>query len=281
MRQFVNLLRTGNANLANLAVIAQASQGLLSAAEKTIKDKIDAQFSPLMEQADYWAKVASVRNNDLTEKERFQLTELSSKKKTEIASLQDTVQTIQNALLKNKAPASTYDAVDRVVAQWQSGQITAREAQTRLYQAASAAGLGSSAPALTLTAEDLRTLVGSGFSPQEVNQLKNDVANFGIDEVLAAQTDPKQKQAIEKIFNIQPKITRAQIESETTPKIAYDELKKTYTDEELKKVAIENGFASFWKSRTAEVEDFLNSDKARTLYIDLLYQQYKDAGMAE
>ncbi len=71
--------RKGNANLANLAIISQASQGLLSAAQQTIKDKLDAQFQPITDQIDYLTKLSSVANNDLTESQKFQLQQTKRK----------------------------------------------------------------------------------------------------------------------------------------------------------------------------------------------------------
>lgn len=158
------LTRVGNANLANLAVIAQASQGLLSAAEKTIKDKIDAQFSPLMEQADYWAKVATVRNNDLTEKERFRLTEISNQKKTEVASVMNTAESVQSILSKNSAPVSSYDSVDRIIEDYRNGSITATQATSKMYQIA---GVKTDDSSPSVLIDILQKNIDAGYSPEE------------------------------------------------------------------------------------------------------------------
>lgn len=132
-----------------------------------------------------------------------------------------------------------------------------------------------------LTPEDTRNLVGAGFTPTEIRNIQRDVNEHGIEAVLEGITDPAQKKAIEKAYGKKSKVTRAQVEETVTLKVAQDALKATYTEDELKQLAIDNGFASFWKSRDQEVKDFLNSEKARELYIELLYKQYQDAGMAE
>lgn len=77
------------------------------------------------------------------------------------------------------------------------------------------------------------------------------------------------------------KLTRAQIESTVTAKTAYDGLKETYTESELKDLADEYGYSSFWTGKESDIERFLNSTEAKTVYVDLLYKQYQQAGMAQ
>lgn len=128
--------REGNANLANLAIQAQADQGLLTAAEKTIKDKIDAQFEPIKEQIDYYAKFIQLNQNNLTDKEKFQLEQQATTKKTELAGITKTADDLHQSLLKNDAPPSVYSALDRITNDYISGRITAQDAQSKMYQAA-------------------------------------------------------------------------------------------------------------------------------------------------
>lgn len=133
--------RAGNANLANLAVQAQASQGLLSAAEKTIKDKIDAQFSPIQEEIDYLTKLSQMNNNDLTEKETFEIQQQAATKKQELADVTSTADTIQQTLLKNGAPPSIYSAIDKINEDFVNGKISSSEAKAKMYQATGSFGV--------------------------------------------------------------------------------------------------------------------------------------------
>lgn len=141
-------------------------------------------------------------------------------------------------------------------------------------------GEGSGSKGFEFAPEDERILTGAGFTPEEIVDLRASVRDFGIDDVLA-ELEPGKKAAVQKVFNIAPKVSRKQIEESVTLKVAQDGLQSTYTEEELIKLARDNGFANFWKSKTGELEDFLNSDKARELYVELLYKQYQSAGMAE
>lgn len=130
--------REGNANLANLAVQAQASQGLLASAQQTIKDKLEAQFQPIQDQIDYLTKFAALNNNDLTESEQFKLTQLAKEKETDSKNVQTAADDLHQAVLEN-APANVrnaiYTAMDKVTNDYVSGKIDASQAQTQLYQA--------------------------------------------------------------------------------------------------------------------------------------------------
>lgn len=129
--------------------------------------------------------------------------------------------------------------------------------------------------------EDRRILTGAGFSPADITDLKAAVNDFGIDQVLGEITDPTKKAAIQKVFNITPKVTKDQIKAQVTLKAAQEGLQSTYTEDEIKDLAWENGFKSFWGLGGGDTEAFLNSEKAQELYVELLYNQYKTAGMTE
>lgn len=129
-----------------------------------------------------------------------------------------------------------------------------------------------------LTAEDKRTLIGAGFTNAEIEDIPRAIADFGIDAVVS-ELDTRKASALKKVYNSQDPLTVDKIQSTVTQKVAQDGLKKAYTDEELVKLARDNGFAQFFSGDEGEVEDFLNSDKAKELYTELLVQQYRDAGM--
>lgn len=142
-------------------------------------------------------------------------------------------------------------------------------------------GSSFSSKGIEISAEDSRTLTGAGFTPSEIDNIVADVNQHGIDSVLEGITDKSQKTAIEKVFGIQSKVTRDQIVSTVTLKAAQEGLKSTYTDNELKALADQYGYSSFWTNKEADIQRFLDSDKAKGLYVDLLYKQYQDAGQAE
>ncbi len=132
-----------------------------------------------------------------------------------------------------------------------------------------------------ITSEDERTLIGGGFTPQEIEDIKKSVNDFGVDAVLDTLEDERQREAIRDVYGVQKKITREDIEQTTTLKMAQDGLRATYTDDELSEIAREQGFAAFFTGKEGEVEDFLNSDKAKEIYVNLLEEQYRNAGMLE
>ena len=135
---------------------------------------------------------------------------------------------------------------------------------------------------IALTADDRRSLVGAGFSTDEVSSIENDIKSYGMDKVLESPgLTESQKNVIRKVYGAEKKVTLDQLQTTVTLKMAQDGLKETYTTDELIQLAKDNGFASLFKGSETEVEDFLESDKAKELYTQLLYKQYQDAGLAE
>jgi len=83
----------------------------------------------------------------------------------------------------------------------------------------------------------VKVTIPEGFSVEDIKNIRRDVDEFGIDAVL---NDPAltstQKRAIEKVYNVQAQVTREQIESTVTQKVAQEGLKSTYTDDELSQI---------------------------------------------
>ena len=121
--------------------------------------------------------------------------------------------------------------------------------------------------------------------PDDISNIQNDVNNFGIEAVLdnfkKQGKSEQQINAVLETYGQKPKLTLEKIKSATTQKDAYDGLKARYTENELKALAKEHGFAGFFTGRAKEVENFLNSEKAKELYVQLFYEQEKAAGRAE
>lgn len=125
VQQISEITKAGNANLANLSIIAETAQGNLTAAQNTIKMKLDAEFQPIQDQIDALSKFVSINNADLTdsqktqlENQRFQLqTEmtnlLSAKQSAHQFALQQGIQdpNVLNAIDAAQTPAEVYSAV--------------------------------------------------------------------------------------------------------------------------------------------------------------------------
>ena len=140
-QQDSEITRSGNANLANLAVIAQSSQGLLSAAQQTIKDKLDAQFTPIQENIDNLIKYSQLNANDLTNSEQIKLQDQINQKKTDMANVTSVADALHQSLLQNGAPQTVYSAMDKITNEFTKGNISAQEAQSQYYQAAGPYGV--------------------------------------------------------------------------------------------------------------------------------------------
>ncbi len=121
--------------VANLAIAAQASQGLLTAAQATIKNKLDAQFEPVTQNIDYLTKFAQLNQNDLSESDKAKLQQQIDQQKTDKANVQTAAQDIHDRLLQNNAPPAVYSAIDKVVGDFTSGKISAQDATNQMYQA--------------------------------------------------------------------------------------------------------------------------------------------------
>mgnify|MGYP001571761800 CR=1 FL=1 len=138
---------------------------------------------------------------------------------------------------------------------------------------------------IKITPEDQRSLIGAGFLPNDITNIQNDVNTHGIDAVIDnLKKQGKSEQQINtvlKTYGQTPKLTLEKIKSATTQKDASDGLKARYTEDELQALAKEHGFAGFFTTRAKEVENFLNSEKAKEVYIQLFYEQEKAAGKAE
>ena len=135
--------REGSANVANYAILAQVAQGQLSAAEKTVQDKVNAQFQPIADQIDFLTKFSTVNNNDLTDSQKYELQAKADKQKTDSAIVQDAVTKIHDSLLKNGASPAAYSAVDKITHDYVDGKIDSNTATSQMYAAASKYGVSA------------------------------------------------------------------------------------------------------------------------------------------
>lgn len=169
--QASEITRIGNANLANLAFTAQASQGLLSAAQQTIKDKLDAQFGPIKEQIDFLTQLAQVNANDLSEGDKIKLMTQADKTKTELAAVTGVADALHQELLQNSAPITVYSALDKINNDYASGKITAAQAQSAMYQAAGEYGV------------DTSKVLDNQLKKAQLNKINKETAALGVNSV--------------------------------------------------------------------------------------------------
>jgi len=131
----------GKARLANYAILANIDQNNYQGALQNVKDKLDAQFQPVQDNIDNLVKFSQINANDLTEKEKMQLQLTIDKQKSELSGVNDTVESLHESMIQNGAPQSVYSSVDKIVADYSSGKITAQDAQSKMYQAVGVYGV--------------------------------------------------------------------------------------------------------------------------------------------
>lgn len=136
---------------------------------------------------------------------------------------------------------------------------------------------------IKLTPTDKKGLLAAGFLPGEISSIESDVNKYGINKVLEGITDTKQKTAIQKVYGGTTKgnVTKAQLETTVTQKMATDGLKEALTENELKDLADQYGYSKWITGKAKDIDRFLNSPEARTAYVEMLYKQYQAAGMAD
>lgn len=136
--RIANYQKESDANISNLAIQSQISQGNATAAQKAVDDKITNQFGPLKDRIDFLTKFASVNNNDLSDSEKFALQQKADQMKTDSEDVSKFSSDIQTNMVQNKAPASALDAIDKVTNDFTSGKITAADAKDQILKAAGA-----------------------------------------------------------------------------------------------------------------------------------------------
>lgn len=142
-------------------------------------------------------------------------------------------------------------------------------------------GDGSGGRNVKLTTANRTKLLGAGFSSSDVVNIEKDISAHGFDAALAGVKDEKQKNALKDVYGVAKTVNKAQLTSTVTQKMAQDALKENYTEDELKAFADEAGKSSFWTGKKSDIDRWLNSPEAKAKYVDILYNQYKDAGMAD
>lgn len=133
--------RKANAELADLAIQAQASQGLLDSARQTIKDTIDAQFSPIEDRIARRVQYAQLATNDLTDSEKFKLDQLNKKDEANQKEVSTFATNLANTVFENGAPVGVRTKIFNTAGDYASGKITKEQALVKMSEAAGNYGL--------------------------------------------------------------------------------------------------------------------------------------------
>ena len=128
--------RKANSELADLAIQAQASQGLLDAARQTIKDTLEAQFSPIEDRIARRTQYAQLAANDLTESEKYTLDELNRKDEANQKEVSTYAANLANTVFENGAPVGVRTKIFNIAGDYASGKITKEQAQAKMMEAA-------------------------------------------------------------------------------------------------------------------------------------------------
>lgn len=128
--------RKANSELADLAIQAQASQGLVESARQTIKDTIEAQFSPIEDRIARRTQYAQLAANDLTESEKYKLDQLNKKDETNQKEVSTFAANLANTVFENGAPVGVRTKIFNIAGDYASGKITKEQALAKMSEAA-------------------------------------------------------------------------------------------------------------------------------------------------
>jgi len=106
-----------------------------------------------------------------------------------------------------------------------------------------------------LTPTNKTALLGAGLTLDEINQIQNDVANYGLEEALKGIEDKNVIQTLREIYG-----TEAE-----TPEDNETYLRENLTTKELKKLADWAKVSKWWRGRAKDIKQFFSIANADTL----------------
>jgi hypothetical protein len=185
-----------DAEIANLAIKSQLSSGLYTDAEDSITKKLDSIFSPIKDQASLLVEMQTMKNNDMTDSEK-ELAKLKSDQLTKDAdNVQSVSKDIQSTLAKNGNYSAVAPKIDKINQDFVDGKITAAEAQSQMYAAASKYTLNSSSNSNYVVGENpivdshiINVLSGNETMAQVPANLRNQVS-LGLTEQPSSSYSP-------------------------------------------------------------------------------------------
>lgn len=165
--------RKANSELADLAIQAQASQGLLESARQTIKDTIEAQFAPIEDRIARRTQYAQLAANDLTESEKFKLTELNKKDEANQKEVSTFATALGTTLLENNAPVGIRTKIFNIAGDYATGKITKEQALAKMSETAGSYG---------------QNIVDQAYKQAQTEKIKADTKKVLADTIYANDT---------------------------------------------------------------------------------------------
>lgn len=263
---------------ADLSIIAEVKLGNYDGAKGIIDDKIDAETEDLTTQLKGLEFFYSKNYNRLTEAQRTQIQQDTNIVKDQLTEKRDRLKEIGAIQLD---AANNGASADVIMSIGKSEDIEGAIVAAGQYldtRKPGDSGPGGQDGIIDIQPEDERTLTGAGFTTEDITDIQKGVRDFGVEAVIANLTNEAQKAAVRKVYNVQQRTTRAQIEEEATLKNTLDYYKKNFTSDEIITMARNNGFKRFWSGKTAEAKLFLKSPAAKALYVDKLVADKKGEG---
>lgn len=266
---------------AGLSISAAFAKDDYELAKSIVDTRVDAETEGLKNELAGLEFFYNENKDSLSEERKslleFQIAQIEDEK-AKVEQLYTEIGSIQLAAAENGAPASVVAAIGR--ASDLTSAITS--AGSWIDQTIDRTGSGSGSGEVDLSPENERALTGAGFSVQDIKDLRKAVAEFGIKAVL--ENVQKERglaaaNAVRKIYGQSEieSIKRSDIES-VSQDVATKWLEDNFDEEELKQIARDQGFASWWKTKGAEKSAFLKSDAARKYYIDQMIKKAEAAG---
>lgn len=267
---------------AGLSISAAFAKDDYTLAKTIVDDRIAAETEGLTNELEGLKYFYTENVGNLSDEKKsllqFQIKEIEDEKAAKEQMLSE-IGAIQLAAAENGAPA------DVVVGIGKSTDLTTAITNAgswidqTLDRDPSDDGGGSGSGMIDLAPEDERTLVGAGYSTQDIADIKKAVSKFGFQAVLDAESDPKKQAAIRKVYGVEEpeRIKRTDIEA-VKQADAVKWLEDNYNEEELVKLARDKGFARWYRGSSGEKNNFLKSEAARKVYIEAMVKKATDAG---
>jgi len=179
--------RKANAELADLAIQAQVSQGLLDSARQTIKDTIDAQFSPIEDRIARRVQYAQLATNDLTDSEKFKLDQLNKKDEANQKEVSTFATALGTTLLENNAPVGVRTKIFNIAGDYASGKITKEQVLAKMSEAAGSYG---------------QNIVDQAYKQAQTEKLKTDTKKVLADTAYANDTTAINSPLVNAMVNV-------------------------------------------------------------------------------
>jgi len=179
--------RKANAELADLAIQAQASQGLLDSARQTIKDTLEAQFSPIEDRIARRVQYAQLAANDLTENEKYQLDQLNKKDEANQKEVSTFATSLGTTLLENNAPVGVRTKIFNLAGDFAAGKITKEQAFAKMSEAAGIYG---------------QNIVDQAYKQAQTEKLKADTKKVLADTAYANDTTAINSPLVNAMVNV-------------------------------------------------------------------------------